>query len=68
MLIVSIAGCLGYEVNRLVIDRVGGNDLFGTFGIFAFGGFMGLGMGLILRLKERKKLIYPNASQAFRMS
>lgn len=31
-----------------------GNDVFGSLYIFAFGGFMGLGMGIILRFKDRQ--------------
>lgn len=31
-----------------------GQDVFGTFSIFTFGGFMGLTIGCILAVKEKK--------------
>jgi hypothetical protein len=50
-LIVSLFGIVGFELNRQIIS-VHVNDSFGTFSIFTFGGFMGLALGFILRIKE----------------
>jgi hypothetical protein len=46
-----IFGTIGYELNRQVIANLS-VDGFGTYSIFTFGGFMGLAMGIILKLKE----------------
>lgn len=50
-LIVSLFGIVGFELNRQVISNLG-TDSFGTFSIFTFGGFMGLALGFILRIRE----------------
>lgn len=44
---------MGFELNRQIISNMG-QDSFGTFSIFTFGGFMGLALGIILYLKERR--------------
>lgn len=46
-LILSIIGVFGYEFNRCIIINIG-QDVFGTFSIFTYGGFMGLTIGCIL--------------------
>lgn len=50
-LLVSLVGIIGFELNRQVISNLG-TDSFGTFSIFTFGGFMGLAVGYILKLRE----------------
>ncbi len=50
-LFVSIIGVIGFELNRqIILERIG-SDSFGTFYIFAFGGCMGLVLGLFLLLR-----------------
>ena len=51
-LIVTLFGAMGFEFNRQIISNLG-QDSFGTFSIFTFGGFMGLALGLILYCKEK---------------
>ncbi len=50
-----LLGTFGYELNRRVCKNFG-DDAFGSIYIFAFGGFMGLAMGLILRLGDKTNL------------
>jgi hypothetical protein len=52
-LLVTGIGAVGFELNRQVILNLA-IDSFGTYFIFTYGGFMGLAMGFILRLKENK--------------
>lgn len=53
----SVVGIIGYELNRsIIIDN--GQDSFGTFSIFTFGGFLGLVFGVIMILRERKSYVY----------
>lgn len=50
-LIVTMIGIFGFEFNRqLITTHV--NDSFGTLSVFTFGGFMGLALAFLLRLKE----------------
>ena len=49
-LIATLLGSMGFELNRQIISNLG-QDSFGTFSIFTFGGFMGLALGVILYLK-----------------
>lgn len=51
--IVSGLGIVGFELNRQIIQKLA-PDSFGSFYIFTFGGFMGLAMGFLLRLREKK--------------
>lgn len=53
-LIVTVFGTVGFELNRQIVQQNQGIDTFGTFFIFTFGGFMGLGLGLCSFLRERK--------------
>jgi uncharacterized integral membrane protein len=53
-LIVTLFGIVGFELNRQIIANLA-NDSFGTFSIFTFGGFMGLALGFILYLRERRE-------------
>jgi hypothetical protein len=55
-LIVTALGIVGFELNRQIIQENQGEDTFGTFYIFTFGGFMGLGLGLLSLIRERKAL------------
>jgi len=41
-------------LNRQLIQQNQGTDAFGTYFIFTFGGFMGLGLGLWELIRERK--------------
>ena len=50
-LIVTLLGGFAYEFNRQLIT-VHVNDSFGTLSIFTFGGFMGLALGFIMRMRE----------------
>lgn len=52
-LFVCLFGTIGYELNRHIIENYT-NDSGGSSSIFIFGGFMGLAMGAILRLKEKE--------------
>jgi hypothetical protein len=47
--VVTVIGTIGFELNRQLILNLS-NDNFGTYFIFTYGGFMGLALGLILRL------------------
>lgn len=49
----AVFGTIGYELNRQVIANLS-VDGFGTYSIFTFGGFMGLAMGLILKMRESR--------------
>lgn len=55
-LIVSVFGVIGFELNRQIVQENQGTDTFGTFYIFTFGGFMGLALGLLSMLRERKAM------------
>ena len=50
--ITLILGTFGSELNRRVCKNFG-DDAFGSMYIFAFGGFLGLAMGIILRLRDK---------------
>jgi hypothetical protein len=52
----SVLGVITYELNRNFISKFG-QDAFGTFSIFTFGGFLGLTYGIFLRIRERKKQV-----------
>lgn len=52
----SVLGVFAYELNRNFIAKFG-QDVFGTFSIFTFGGFLGLTYGIFLRMRERKKKV-----------
>lgn len=54
-----ILGTFGYELNRRVCKNFG-NDAFGSMYIFAFGGFMGLAIGIILRLRDKANVTTRN--------
>lgn len=47
----AVLGTIGFELNRQVNVNLS-VDGFGTYSIFTFGGFMGLGMGLLLKIRE----------------
>ena len=49
-----LVGGFGYELNHRICVQNFGDDVFGSMYIFAFGGFMGLAIGSILRFKDRK--------------
>lgn len=49
-LIMTVVGLFGYELNRSININLG-QDSFGTFSIFAFGGFLGLTLGLFMALR-----------------
>lgn len=49
-LIMSIVGIIGYELNRSICVNIG-QDIFGTFSIFAFGGFLGLTLGVFMMVR-----------------
>lgn len=57
---VCVIGTIGYELNRQLCYRKFqeyndlGGDPFGSMYIFGFGGFMGLAMGIVLSLREKK--------------
>jgi hypothetical protein len=55
-LFLAVFGTAGYEVNRSLVGGLG-QDLFGSFTIFSFGGFVGLACGILLRVGERKRFI-----------
>jgi hypothetical protein len=46
-LIMSVVGTLGYELNRSISINFG-QDTFGTFSVFTFGGFLGITLGLFM--------------------
>ena len=48
----SFIGSFGYELNRKLI-RLMGIDYGGSYGIFVFGGFLGLFLGIILNFKYK---------------
>lgn len=47
-------GTVGFELNRQIIQGNQGDDAFGTFYIFTFGGFMGLILGLFSLIREKR--------------
>lgn len=49
----TLVGAFGYEKNRTIIMAVG-QDVFGTFSIFTFGGFLGLTIGAVFAIREKK--------------
>lgn len=53
-LLVAWFGTVTFELNRQLIQQKRGIDAFGTYYIFTFGGFMGLGLGFLLFLRERR--------------
>lgn len=53
-IIVTILGVIGFELNRQCIQERIGADGFGTFFIFTFGGFMGLALGFLESMREKK--------------
>lgn len=55
-LFLAVFGTAGYEVNRSLVGRMA-QDLFGSFTIFSFGGFLGIMIGVLLRVGERKRFI-----------
>jgi hypothetical protein len=55
-LILAVVGVTGYELNRNFVVAQG-QDMFGTFLIFAFGGFLGLTFGIFTTIYEKKKKI-----------
>jgi hypothetical protein len=55
-LVLAVVGTAGYELNRSIVGGIG-QDLFGSFTIFGFGGFMGVISGIIMRVRERRKFI-----------
>ncbi len=52
-LLVSAFGTIGFELNRQIVQQNQGTDTFGSFYIFTFGGFMGLGIGLLSFIREK---------------
>ena len=56
-----IPGTIAYEFNRQLISRLS-VDVGGSMSIFAFGGFFGAGIALILYAIRQKQLIseHPN--------
>jgi hypothetical protein len=55
-LIMTVFGIFIYELNRSIIANIG-QDLFGTFSIFTFGGFLGLTFGVFMTLRERRRQV-----------
>ena len=53
-LIMSVFGIFIYELNRSIIANIG-QDLFGTFSIFTFGGYMGLTFGIFMTFREKSR-------------
>jgi hypothetical protein len=51
---VVIFGTVGFELNRQIIQSHQGQDAFGTYYIFTFGGFMGLVLGLFSWVREKR--------------
>ncbi len=51
--VVTIIGTIGFELNRQLIINIS-TDIFGSYYIFAFGGFMGLAVGFIMKLCREK--------------
>lgn len=51
---VTFIGTIGYELNRQIIFNFT-NDAGGTSSIFVFGGFMGLILGIMRKIKEKEK-------------
>jgi hypothetical protein len=49
-LIMTIVGNIGYELNRSICINFG-QDFFGTFSIFTFGGYFGLTLGLFMTIR-----------------
>jgi len=49
-LIMTVVGVIGYELNRNICINLG-QDAFGTFSIFAFGGFLGLTLGVFMMVR-----------------
>lgn len=47
-----LVGTIGYELNRRICVQNFGDDVFGSLYIFAYGGFMGLAIGMILRFRD----------------
>jgi len=45
---------VGFELNRQIIQEMQGADVFGSFYIFTYGGFLGLVLGLWMKLRETK--------------
>ena len=52
-LIMTVFGIVTYELNRSIIANIG-KDVFGTFTIFTFGGFLGLTFGIFMAIREKK--------------
>lgn len=42
----TVLGVCAYSLNQAIMNRVG-QDLFGTFSVFTFGGFLGLVFGML---------------------
>ena len=53
--ILTTIGTIGYELNRRIINNMG-QDIFGSFSIFTYGGFMGLTAGIIASLSQKKRI------------
>ena len=49
-LIMTVVGTFGYEKNRTIVMTIG-QDVFGSFTVFTFGGFLGLTLGSVLALR-----------------
>jgi hypothetical protein len=49
----SIIGTLGYELNRDININYG-QDAFGSFSIFTYGGYLGVTLGIFMAIRESK--------------
>lgn len=49
-LIMTVVGTIGYEKNRTIVMGIG-QDVFGSFTVFTFGGFLGLTVGSALAIR-----------------
>ena len=54
-----LLGVCGFSLNQAIINGIG-QDLFGTFSIFAFGGFLGLVFGMLTARREKQGSVKTN--------
>lgn len=54
VLVMVVVGVCGFSLNQAVVNGIG-QDLFGTFSVFAFGGFLGLIFGMLTTRREKQR-------------
>lgn len=54
VLMMVVIGVCGFSLNQAVVNGIG-QDLFGTFSVFAFGGFLGLVFGMLTTRREKQR-------------